>query len=286
MHETHSCQEYHKPALTISDEKNESQPPHHIPDIEKANQSHFSETNNKDAYLVDWKPNDPANPKNWSNLYRAWITFQLGMLALAGSMASSIISPAAEEIAAYAGVSSEIKVLTVSLYILGFAVGPLCWAPISEAWGRKWSMLPPVFCLALFSIGTATSSSFAGIALTRFFGGLFGSAPISNVGAALGDMYYPKARGTAVTFYAVAVVGGPTIGPVIGSALVVNPHLGRRWTEYITSIWAFTVFVLTLIAMPETYAPVLLQRKAQRLRNRSGNSAWYHPHEEIVGARN
>lgn len=89
-------------------------------------------------------------------------------------------------------------------------------------------MLPALFCLGLFSIGTATSRSAASVIITRFFGGVFGSAPVSNVSAALGDIWEAGPRGTAVTFYAIMVVGGPTLGPVIGSALLVNPSLGWR----------------------------------------------------------
>ncbi|KAI9705368.1 MAG: hypothetical protein M1820_005198 [Bogoriella megaspora] len=248
-------------------------------DVEKPPEHHNDE--HKDPYLVEWEPSDPKNPRNWSTGYKSWVTFQLGMLALAGSLGSSIIAPAEPLIAAYTGVSSEVTVLTISLYILGFAFGPLCWAPVSEAYGRKWSLLPAVFCLGLFSIGTATSKSFAAIAITRFFGGIFGSAPVSNVGAALGDIWAPKVRGTAVTFYAVAVVGGPTIGPVIGSALTADPSLGWRWTEYIEGIWTFAVFALTLFTMPEVYAPVLLHQKARRLRKETGNSAWHHPHDTM-----
>ena len=140
-------------------------------------------------------------------------------------------------------------------------------------------MLPAVFCLGLFSIGTATSKSAASVFATRFFGGVFGAAPVSNVSAALGDIWSPKARGTAVVFYAVAVVGGPTLGPVIGAALTVNPRLGWRWTEYIQAIWVFVIFVLTLICLPEVYSPVLLHRKACRLRRETGDSRYYHPHE-------
>src|ERR1700722_2523425 len=124
---------------------------------------------------------------------------------------------------------------------LGFAFGPLLWAPISEIWGRRWSMLPAMFCLGLFSLGTATSKNAASIFITRFFGGIFGSAPVSNVSAALGDIWMAQARGIAVTFYAVAVVGGPTLGPVIGSVLVANPQLGWRWTEYVEAVWTFTI---------------------------------------------
>ncbi len=233
----------------------------------------------KDQYLVDWEPNDPDNPRNFSTARKSFITFQLGMLALAASLGSSIIAPAEDAISEYTHVSSEVSVLAISLYILGFACGPLCWAPISEIWGRKWSMIPAMICLGVFSIGTAVSKNAASIFITRFFGGVFGSAPVSNVAAALGDIWAPKVRGTAVTLYAVAVVGGPTIGPVIGSALTANPHLGWRWTEYILAIWTFAATALMFFCMPELYGPVLLKRKAIRMRKETGNSAWYHPHE-------
>ena len=178
-----------------------------------SNKEREKEKDDKNSYRVDWEPNDKENPRNWSTSYKSWITFQLGMLAMSASLGSSIISPAEDAITAYTRISSEVAVLPISFYILGFAFGPLLWAPVSEVWGRKWSIEPATFCLGLFSIGTATSTSAASIIITRFFAGVFGSAPVSNVSAALGDMWAPKARGTAVTFYAVAVVGGPTLGP-------------------------------------------------------------------------
>jgi len=69
------------------------------------------------------------------------------------------------------------------------------------------------------------------------------------------------------------------IGPVIGSALTVNPHLGWRWTEYIEAIWVFVVMTISLFFMPELYEPVLLKQKAQRLRKETGDERYWHPHE-------
>ena len=257
----------------------------------------FDGENGEEAYLVDWEPGDPDNPRNWKTLYKTFLTFQLGMLAMAASLGSSIITPAEDAIAEYIGVSPEVTTLSLSLYVLGFAFGPLLWAPISEVWGRRWSLLPAMFCLGLFSIGTATSRTPAAIFLTRFFGGVFGSAPVSNVSAALGDFWEPKARGTAVSFYAICVTGGPTLGPgsftpkspriftdnftVIGSSLTVTKSLGWRWTEYIEAIWVFFISVLGLFLLPELYAPVLLKHKAARLRKNTGNQAYWHPHEEV-----
>lgn len=234
-----------------------------------------------DAFLVEWEPGEKANPKNWSTAYKSWITFQLGMLALAASLGSSIIAPAERQIAEYTGISSEAAVLVISLYIVGFAVGPLIWAPTSEIWGRRVSMLPAVVGLGLFSIGTAVGKNAQTIFICRFFSGVFGSAPVSNVSAALGDIWAPKARGTAVCFYAVAVIGGPTIGPVIGSALTINKKLGFRWPSYILAIWVFAIFALGFFCLPEVYSPCLLKKKARRLRKETGDSRWHHPHEDV-----
>jgi hypothetical protein len=67
---------------------------------------------------VGWDgPDDQMNPKNWSTLYKSFITFLLGMLALSASLGSSIISPAEQTIAAYIGVGREVSVLSVSLYM-------------------------------------------------------------------------------------------------------------------------------------------------------------------------
>lgn len=167
------------------------------------------------------------------------------------------------------------------LHSVGFVLGPIIWAPISEIWGRRVSILPAVFCQALFCIGTAVSRDAPSVFVTRFFAGFFGSAPISNVTAALGDMWSKETRGTAVSLYAIAVNGGPALGPVIGAALLQNPHLGWRWCLYIQAIWGFVIFLLTFFCLPEVFPLVLLKRKAQQLRRETGESRYYHPHEHL-----
>lgn len=78
-----------------------------------------AETNREkhDEFLVHWDENEAANPRNWSTPYRAWVTFLLGMLALAASLGSSIISPAQSSIQAYTGTQQEVTVLCISLYM-------------------------------------------------------------------------------------------------------------------------------------------------------------------------
>ncbi|KAA8644135.1 hypothetical protein EYZ11_001705 [Aspergillus tanneri] len=233
----------------------------------------------RDAFLVRFEDGDKENPKNWKPYYKLWLTIEMGMLAFVGSLGSSIMTPASATLSAYLDVSIEATVLVLSLFVLGFALGPLLWAPISEICGRKWSMLPPVLVLGLFSIGTAVSRNATSVFITRFLGGVFGSAPISNVSAALGDIYDPQDRGVPMAFLALCVVGGPTVAPVIGAALTVNPHLGWRWTAYMEAIVAFVVWAVALFFLPETYGPVLLKHKAKRMRESTGDERFWHPSE-------
>lgn len=228
---------------------------------------------------VTFEKGDPLNPRNWSKSYKWFLSIQLGMLAFAASLGSSITSPAQTSIEEMTGVSHEVAVLTVSLYIIGFAVGPVVWGPISEIWGRRIGLLPAMGALALFSIGTATSQNIQSILITRFLAGIFGSSPVSNVSAVLGDLWTPAERTASVAFYSVAVVGGPTLGPVIGSA--VTATIGWRWSEYLQAIITLVIFVVPVFCLPETYSPVILKKKARQLRKDTGDQRYFHPHEAV-----
>lgn len=74
-------------------------------------------------FVVKFDQNDLDNPRAFSSIHKALITLQLGLLALTGSITSSIISPAEPAISAYIDVGQEVTVLVVALYILGFAFG-------------------------------------------------------------------------------------------------------------------------------------------------------------------
>ena len=71
------------------------------------------------AFVVRFEDGDPDNPKNFHPYFKAWLTFEMGMLALAGSLGSSIIAPAEATIAEDLNISIEATVLTVALFVLG-----------------------------------------------------------------------------------------------------------------------------------------------------------------------
>lgn len=70
--------------------------------------------------LVEWDENESTCPHNWSTKFKAWITFQLSMLAMAASLGSSIMAPAELTLEKRFQVSHEVVVLCISLYMYDF----------------------------------------------------------------------------------------------------------------------------------------------------------------------
>lgn len=92
-------------------------------------------------------------------------------------------------------------------------------------------------------------------------------------------MFGPVDRGIAVAIFAASTFIGPVAGPIAGGFITMS-YLGWRWTEYITAIMAFFFGSVSFLVVPETFEPVLLRRKAQRLRHEKRNFALHAKAEE------
>jgi MFS family permease len=106
--------------------------------------------------------------------------------------------------------SSTVSVLTVSIYMLGFAFGSLLMAPISELYGRFWIFnICNVVFLAM-NIGCAATHDLGGFLICRFLAGVVGSAPLTIGGGTIADVTEPEDRGKAMSGFGL----GPLLGPV------------------------------------------------------------------------
>ncbi|KAF5613021.1 fluconazole resistance protein, partial [Fusarium sp. NRRL 25303] len=224
-------------------------------------------------------PDDPYNPMNWPFRKKFITTISYGLTTCWITLASAIFAAAIEPVSAEFNVNTETSAAATSLLVFGFGLGPLVWGPLSELYGRKWLILIPYFIAAVFSFGTATAKDIQTILITRFFSGLFGSAPVTITGGVMADIWAPHQLGNAIVAYGVTIVGGPTLGPIIGGALC-SSSLGWRWTEYLTGIIMMAQLAVDLLVLDESYAPILLARKAHKLRLRTQDWALHAKHEE------
>lgn len=235
----------------------------------------------KDQYVVSFEgSDDPMHPFNWPLKKKGLIFFSLSFLVMTIAFGLSIFLTAIPDIEKEFHISQEVGTLGVSLYVLGFAFGPIIWAPLSELYGRKITLVVSSFVFVCFLFATATAKDVQTIMLSRFFGSVVGSAPLAVVGAAFADIFDNTQRGYAITLFSLGVVLGPQLAPIVGG-FITSSYLGWRWTEYITGIMGSLAFVLVLFFYQESHHPIILANKAEELRRRTGNWGIRAAHEEV-----
>lgn len=156
---------------------------------------------------------------------------------------------------------------TLSIFSLGYAIGPLFLTPLSELYGRVWvAQLSNLWFLIFNTVGGLSTTS-AQLLIFRFLAGL-GSSTTTSIGAGvLADCYQPSNMGAAAAIYSALPILGPVIGPIIGGFLV--QHTSWRWIFYVVSIWDAVVQVIAYFFLEESYAPLILEQKLQRLQTKS-----------------
>ncbi|KAI4722043.1 synaptic vesicle transporter [Aureobasidium sp. EXF-10727] len=217
----------------------------------------------EDPYVVVWIDNDPRNPMNWADWKKWCLTALVSVATLAVAFVSSAYTGGLREVMQQFDTSQLIVTLGVSLFVLGFAIGPLMWAPMSEIFGRQVLYVITYGALTAFNAGAAGSQNITTLLLMRFFAGSFGSSPLTNAGGIIADMFDANQRGLAMTFFASAPFLGPVIGPIVGG--FAGETIGWRWVEGIMAIFTGVLWILGSLLIPETYAPVLLRKRARAL---------------------
>ncbi|KAG8891926.1 hypothetical protein FRC00_012905, partial [Tulasnella sp. 408] len=176
----------------------------------------------QNPYLVRWDgPDDPENPKqlriptqNWSRFYRWFLTVASGLLMLNASFASSAPTGVLDQLIEDFSLSRTLATLTISLFVVGYCVGPFIWGPLSEHYGRRPILLTGFFGYTAFQVGGAVSETKEQVLVFRFLGGAFAASPMTITPAVVADLWDADTRGKAMAFLTLAPGAGPALGPL------------------------------------------------------------------------
>ncbi|KAI0148863.1 major facilitator superfamily transporter [Pestalotiopsis sp. NC0098] len=224
--------------------------------------------------------NDPDNPRNWSRAYRAWVTFCISFttwtVVLYSTSYTATISGLKEEFHVQ---STTVVTLGVTTYLLGLAAGSLLVAPASELWGRRPVYIVCMIIFTLLVIPSCLATSQAEILIVRFFGALFGAAMISNSAGTVVDISTEETRAMVMSLWSIAPLNGPVTGPLIGG--FVFQYLGWRWDNWLVLILS-AFGTMTMFTTRETYAPIILQKKAARIRKEADDERWWSRYDNKI----
>ena len=230
-----------------------------------------------DVNIVDWDgPDDPENPFNWP-VKKKWIITAVALFATLTSLVNgTIITVAHEAINEQFNVSDATfpnSYWPVASWTLGGAFTMMTVLPLMEDFGIRWPFLITYGTFLCFILPQALAHNFATLIVTRFFAGGCVSILANTVSAIICDVWEgDTGRTIPMSLFVTAYLVGSTVGPVIGAAIF--QHLSWRWIGYIQLIFNGAFFPLYFFVIQETRGPVILRKRAQRIRAETGEKAF------------
>jgi MFS family permease len=154
---------------------------------------------------------------NWSQAKKFFVTFEICLLTTGVYIGSAIYSAGIGGVVKQFGVSQVAATLGLCLFVAGYGIGPMLWAPMSEIpqIGRNPVYIGTLALFVVLQVPTALATSFGMLLTFRFITGFVGSPVLATGGASLTDMYKPSKRAFAISIWGVAAVCGVSLIPVI-----------------------------------------------------------------------
>jgi len=153
-------------------------------DVEKVKSIPVVPKRTKDgSILVDWYfSDDNENPHNWTNNRRLGVSLIICLYTFVVYTSSAIYTSSTEGVMRAFGVSQLKATLGLSLYVLGYGIGPLIFSPLSEIprIGRNPVYIVTMFLFVIISIPAALVNDYPGLMVLRFLQGFFGSPCLAS----------------------------------------------------------------------------------------------------------
>jgi MFS family permease len=231
-----------------------------------------------DPFLVTYTPNDPTDPLNWPLAKKLKFTLISCAMVFLTALASSIFGPAASTTAKEYGVSVQVMNLSVALFVAGYAVGPLFFAPLSQLVGNSTPLLIAMVGVAVFQIPQSLAQNVQTIIISRFVQGMLGSGVLAVGSGMLAEVWSVETRAIAIGLSATSMNLGSSVGPIAGSFTL--DRYGWRWIGWVTLLTYVGVGLLTPFTVWESSRKRVLELRAAKVRNETGDNRYYAPSEK------
>nr|WP_283165141.1 Bcr/CflA family multidrug efflux MFS transporter [Enterobacter cloacae] len=185
--------------------------------------------------------------------------------------------PALPVISAQFGVPAGSAQMTLSTYILGFALGQLFYGPMADSLGRKPVILGGTLIFAAAAVACALAQSIDQLIVMRLFHGLAAAASVV-INALMRDIYPKEEFSRMMSFVMLVTTIAPLVAPMAGGAVLV-------WFSWHAIFWILALAALLASAMifffiDETLA--VERRQKFHIRTTMGNFASLFRHKRVL----
>ena len=155
--------------------------------------------------------------KSINHLY---LIILISILSSVAPMGIDTYLPSIPEIAKYFDVNIHKVELSLSIFLIGFAIGQIFGGPISDRYGRRVGSIVGLLGYALFSFLIIFSSSIYELWIYRFLEAFFGGITVVNATAAVRDRFSGQEAAKVFSLIGMVRSLAPLLAPVFGAAII------------------------------------------------------------------
>lgn len=201
----------------------------------------------------------------------------LGLISMLTPLAIDMYLPALPTIAAEFGVPAGHVQMTLSTYVLGFAIGQMFYGPMADSLGRKPVILGGTLVFAITGVACALSQTVEQLIQMRFLHGLSAAASAVVINALMRDMFSKDEFSRMMSFVVLVMTVAPLIAPIAGGWLLL-------WFNWHSIFWtisgaAFLTVILVFLFIKETLP--LEKRQKFHLRTTISNFVALFRHKRV-----
>lgn len=191
------------------------------------------------------------------------LTLLLAALSAIGPLSTDMYLPSMPDIADKLFTSSAEVQLTISSYLVGFAVGQIVYGPVSDRHGRKPVLMASMIIYFLATVWCAFATSIEMLIVARFMQALGGCGGIVLARAVVRDLYAGNRAGREMSVIGAVMALAPVVAPIIGG--VVQSSFGWRGVFVVMAVGGAANVAAVWLLLPETNT----QRTAEPISIRS-----------------
>lgn len=184
-----------------------------------------------------------------------------------------MMAPAIDTIALELSMTATESTMALSVYLLATAFGPLIIGPLSEVYGRSVIFHVTSLWFLVWNLVCGFANSKGILIAARLLAGFGASAVYSMAYGVLGDVWSKEQRGRSLSMYLLIPLTGSAVGPIVAAFIV--QYTTWRWMFWATAILQVILELASMVLFQESYAPVLLRRRAAKLRKETGDNRYH-----------
>ena len=178
------------------------------------------------------------------------LTLLLSLLTALGPLTMDMYLPSLPAIGQALDASTAAVQLTISSYLLGFAVGQIIYGPLSDRVGRRPVILAALVLYVAATVVCAVAQTIGILIAVRFVQALGGAGCIVLARAAVRDLYSGERAGRELSLMGSITAFAPIVAPAIGGVL--QDAFGWRASFYLLVVFALIAGATAARFLPET----------------------------------